>query len=772
VDYNPFEKSSARKPMASPLSAIVGAGQGVSGNLSDELIAGLTAFGVSAAKPFMRLAGYSEEELPNDVYNTKLQELRQVNQQAATDNPLSYTAGAMTGAVAGAGKLTAPLAATKIGSKIAGATLPTAVGRLVTGTAKVAAPAAVSGYIAGFGSGEGGLDNRMAQAKDDALLSAALGVAAKPVVGAIKGIGEVGKGAFARGNKQLASASSAMKNATNQSYADMRKYNVALNQNGVKKVGDNIIAGLQNELIDTDLNKNFVTMMKGFSNQVSKGTDIEHLDKWRRKFYSMADGLKSTDPIVKDNARLANIVAKKLDDALYNQLDDNLDFVANSTNALEALKKGRANSMQQRKFEIVSDIVKKSKGDANYVKRELAKISDANTKKGENQLRFFTPDEAAELAKVADLGVGEAALKIAGKFGFDSSRLGRGVGAAVGAGAGGAAAGLGGAIAVPIVGTAASMAQKGLVQGRADKLLQTIERGGQSLPTSAGLSISPAIGAAVSAQPDNQGKAQAPSYNLEPVDFNPFEQLSPNNPQNAPIPREPLTLEITPQSYNTQMQIPDTRGFRNNNPANLRGDDEWIGKTGVDDAGFVQFDTPQAGLRAMAINLNNQQKKYGIDTVAGLISKYAPSNENDTMGYIQKVSNDLGVKPNQKIQLNNDKVMLGLMKSMITMENGVQPYQESQLIQAVNQNKAYNNARIFYKKFDNLSQTQQSALISMSESLPFSKLKQFTFIPKGLQIKDKNARLKMLRDNMEKTLLYKQTPDRAKKIVTMLAGLE
>ena len=157
---------------------------------------------------------------------------------------------------------------------------------------------------------------------------------------------------------------------------------------------------------------------------------------------------------------------------------------------------------------------------------------------------------------------------------------------------------------------------------------------------------------------------------------------TPNNPDGVSPQQEPLTLEITPQSYNTQMQAP--RGLRNNNPANLKGNDLWLGKTGVDEGGFIQFKTPQAGLRAMAINLANQEKKHGINTVSGLISKYAPNSENDTVSYIEKVANDLGVKPNQKIKLTDKKTMLKLMKTMITVENGNQPYSNQELLQAIN----------------------------------------------------------------------------------------
>lgn len=124
------------------------------------------------------------------------------------------------------------------------------------------------------------------------------------------------------------------------------------------------------------------------------------------------------------------------------------------------------------------------------------------------------------------------------------------------------------------------------------------------------------------------------------------------------------------------------RGIRNNNPGNLTGSDAWQGKTGADDKGFAQFDTPEAGLRAMAVNLKNQPDKHGLDTVEAIVSKYAPPNENDTAAYVRAVASDLGVKPDEKIDLNKPEMLAGLMHSMINHENGAQPYSQDSILWA------------------------------------------------------------------------------------------
>lgn len=118
-------------------------------------------------------------------------------------------------------------------------------------------------------------------------------------------------------------------------------------------------------------------------------------------------------------------------------------------------------------------------------------------------------------------------------------------------------------------------------------------------------------------------------------------------------------------------------GIRNNNPGNLRGDDKWQGKTGADDKGYVKFDTPQSGIRALAVNLINQQEKHGLNTVTDIINKYAPAGDNnDTEAYISHVSEMLGVAPDKKLNLKNQELLTGLVGAVIHHENGSQPYSD------------------------------------------------------------------------------------------------
>lgn len=139
----------------------------------------------------------------------------------------------------------------------------------------------------------------------------------------------------------------------------------------------------------------------------------------------------------------------------------------------------------------------------------------------------------------------------------------------------------------------------------------------------------------------------------------------------------------SPLSSQSDMNLP--RGIRNHNPGNLRGDQGFMGFSGVDDKGFAVFESPEAGLRALAINLRNQQDLHGLNSVADIVSKYAPSSENDTGGYIAQVSKALGVKPDERINLHDPQTLASLMNAVIKQENSVTPYSSKNILYAATQ---------------------------------------------------------------------------------------
>lgn len=131
--------------------------------------------------------------------------------------------------------------------------------------------------------------------------------------------------------------------------------------------------------------------------------------------------------------------------------------------------------------------------------------------------------------------------------------------------------------------------------------------------------------------------------------------------------------------------LENTRGFRNNNPGNIRIGIDWKGETKGADVSFETFTSVEYGIRAIFKLIDTYSKKYGINTVRGVISRYAPSSENATDMYIQSVvaymlSQSSGIKLNiiqeskENTLLNDFEIRSLLVAGIIKHENGFQPF--------------------------------------------------------------------------------------------------
>ena len=98
-----------------------------------------------------------------------------------------------------------------------------------------------------------------------------------------------------------------------------------------------------------------------------------------------------------------------------------------------------------------------------------------------------------------------------------------------------------------------------------------------------------------------------------------------------------------------------------NNPGNLRP----VGAS----SGFQQYKSPEEGIKAVEDNLLAYHKK-GINTLSGVISRWAPPSENDTNTYIDTVSKRLGIKPNAQIDLSDPIQRHLLSGAIIGYEQG------------------------------------------------------------------------------------------------------
>ncbi|WP_300157050.1 hypothetical protein [Solidesulfovibrio sp.] len=100
--------------------------------------------------------------------------------------------------------------------------------------------------------------------------------------------------------------------------------------------------------------------------------------------------------------------------------------------------------------------------------------------------------------------------------------------------------------------------------------------------------------------------------------------------------------------------------LRNNNPGNIR----------ASSTSFQSYGTMEEGLSAQKDLLLRYQDKHGLNTVTGIVSRYAPPNENKTQEYINTVSKDMGVSPDQPLDLHDPNTLFALQKSMVRVETG------------------------------------------------------------------------------------------------------
>lgn len=114
-----------------------------------------------------------------------------------------------------------------------------------------------------------------------------------------------------------------------------------------------------------------------------------------------------------------------------------------------------------------------------------------------------------------------------------------------------------------------------------------------------------------------------------------------------------------------------SRGLRNNNPGNIKqGATPWNGQVGKDSAGLVIFDSVENGIRALAMNLVNQQRKRKLNTLNSIFDIYAPSSDNNNpRQYALMVGNAIGVNPNENFVISQANIR-PLIQAIISVELG------------------------------------------------------------------------------------------------------
>jgi hypothetical protein len=116
-------------------------------------------------------------------------------------------------------------------------------------------------------------------------------------------------------------------------------------------------------------------------------------------------------------------------------------------------------------------------------------------------------------------------------------------------------------------------------------------------------------------------------------------------------------------------------GPNSNNPGNIRASDgnAWQGKNTQPGAQFESFDTPESGVRAMSVLLGNYAKQ-GVNTLGGIVNRWAPPNENQTSALVANAAKRTGLDPNQPLDLSDPAVRAKVVQALIVQEQGKMPY--------------------------------------------------------------------------------------------------
>lgn len=128
--------------------------------------------------------------------------------------------------------------------------------------------------------------------------------------------------------------------------------------------------------------------------------------------------------------------------------------------------------------------------------------------------------------------------------------------------------------------------------------------------------------------------------------------------------------------FRGNLAMTETRGVRNNNPGNVRKGTAW---NGLDPEGsdpdFCVFLTPQYGIRVIAKLMFAYQDFHDLNTIRGIVDRWAPPSENDTDAYAQFVAEHAGWGIDTHLNLHTmPQVLRGMVVAIIAYENAGYAY--------------------------------------------------------------------------------------------------
>lgn len=117
--------------------------------------------------------------------------------------------------------------------------------------------------------------------------------------------------------------------------------------------------------------------------------------------------------------------------------------------------------------------------------------------------------------------------------------------------------------------------------------------------------------------------------------------------------------------------------MRNRNPGNIRrGNARYKGEMQGTDTAFKSFVSMEWGYRAIFVLLHTYAVRYGLCTIRDMISRYAPSQENDTRSYIGTVERLSKTDADRRLDTLCAEDMIPIVEAISRVENGIDAEKE------------------------------------------------------------------------------------------------
>lgn len=115
-----------------------------------------------------------------------------------------------------------------------------------------------------------------------------------------------------------------------------------------------------------------------------------------------------------------------------------------------------------------------------------------------------------------------------------------------------------------------------------------------------------------------------------------------------------------------------TLGERYHNPGDVEWFDiPWHGLLGRGDGNLCIFDTDFHGIRALALDLLNQQRRHGLRTIADIIAKFAPAKDrNNVPAYIDAMCHAMTCSATYTLDLADRPTLMAFTTGIIVHEQG------------------------------------------------------------------------------------------------------